>query len=266
MKLVVAGGISCYNRVESEKRFQPETGWKADNINPRGASHMKWKKRFTDLAKKYKHGWVFLYILIYMPWFLYLEKHVTTHYHVIQIPLDEYIPFIEYFIVPYLLWFVFIAVAFLYFFFTDVPGFYKMAKLMFTGMTIFLIISTVFPNGQDLRPVVFERDNIFVDMVRVLYRADTCTNVFPSLHVFNSLSVCIAIHEGQALKKHRGICIGAYILGGLIILATMFLKQHSVMDVMAAFLMAYVLYQFVYASERKKAPRYAKRPVLQNTK
>lgn len=134
---------------------------------------MKLKNRFAGVAKKYKHAWVFLYIFIYMPWFMFLEKHVTTHYHVIQIPLDEYIPFIEYFIVPYLLWFVFIAAAFLYFFFTDVPGFYKMAKLMFTGMTIFLIISTVFPNGQDLRPVVFERDNIFVDMVRVLYRADT---------------------------------------------------------------------------------------------
>ena len=73
----------------------------------------------------------------------------------------------EYFIVPYLLWFAFIAAVMLYFFLTDVEGFYKLAKIMFTGMTIFLIISTVFPNGQDLRPMVFERDNIFVDMVRM---------------------------------------------------------------------------------------------------
>ena len=69
--------------------------------------------------------------------------------------------FIEYFIVPYMLWFVFIAATFLYFFFTDVQGFYKLAKISFAGMTIFLIICSVFPNGQDLRPVVFERDNIF---------------------------------------------------------------------------------------------------------
>ena len=162
---------------------------------------MKLKNRFTELVKKYKHAWVLLYIFIYMPWFMYLEKHVTTHYHVIQVELDEQIPFIEYFIIPYLLWFVFIIAAFLYFFYTDVPGFYKMAKFMFTGMTVFLIISTVFPNGQDLRPVVFERDNIFVDMVRTLYRADTCTNVFPSLHVFNSLSVCVAISESNALRN-----------------------------------------------------------------
>lgn len=225
---------------------------------------MKLKKKFSDLAKKYKHAWVFLYIFVYMPWFLFLEKHVTTRYHVIQTELDKHIPFIEYFIIPYLLWFVFIVAVFLYFFFTDVPGFYKMAKFMFTGMTIFLIISTLFPNGQDLRPVVFERNNIFVDMVRMLYRADTCTNVFPSLHVFNSLSACIAISESSVLKKHRGICIGAYVLAGLIILATMFLKQHSVLDVIGAGIMAYILYQFVYAPEKKRMPKYArqKRPVL----
>ena len=227
---------------------------------------MKRKNRFTELAGKYRHAWVFLYILVYMPWFLWLEKHVTTNYYVIQTRLDEWIPFNEFFIIPYLMWFGFIAVAFLYFFFTDVPGFYRLAKFMFTGMTIFLIISTAFPNGQDLRPMVFERDNIFVDMVRVLYRADTCTNVFPSLHVFNSISVCIAVHESQALKKHRGVTIVTYVLAGLIILATMFLKQHSVLDVIGACLMACVLYQFVYAAERKREPRYAKQKgaLLQN--
>ena len=179
-----------------------------------------------NFIKKYKHAWVFLYAFIYMPWFMYLEKHITadSEYHVIHSVLDDKIPFVEYFIVPYLLWFVFIAAVFLYFFFTDVEGFYKLAKLSFIGMTIFLLISTVFPNGLTLRPVVFPRDNIFTDMVRMLYLADTPTNVFPSLHVFNSLAACIAIAQSEQLKKHPVISNGAYILAGLIILATMFLK------------------------------------------
>lgn len=112
-----------------------------------------------NFIKKYKHAWVFLYAFVYMPWFMYLEKHITadSEYHVIHSVLDDKIPFVEYFIVPYLLWFVFIAAVFLYFFFTDVEGFYKLAKLSFIGMTIFLLISTVFPNGLTLRPVVFPR-------------------------------------------------------------------------------------------------------------
>ncbi len=235
-------------------------------IVKKGRHIMKRKNRFTAWISKYRHAWVFLYILVYLPWFFLLERHVTTHYHVIQTKLDEWIPFNEFFIIPYLMWFAFIAAAFLYFFFKDVPGFYKMAKFMFTGMTVFLIISTIFPNGQDLRPAVFARDNIFVDMVRVLYRADTCTNVFPSLHVFNSLGVCIAVRESRELKKHPCVCWGAYVLAGLIILATMFLKQHSILDVIGAGVMACVLYQFVYAAEKKKEPRFAKqkRALLQN--
>lgn len=222
--------------------------------------------KLIDIVKKYKHAWVFLYILIYMPWFLYLERHVTTHYHLVQIGIDEQIPFIEYFIVPYLMWFAFIAVFITYFFFTDVKGFYKLTGFMFTGMTIFLIISTIFPNGQNLRPVVFERDNIFVDMVRMLYRTDTCTNVFPSLHVFNSLSVCIAVGESKKLRRHPGVRYAAYIMAALIILATVFLKQHSVLDGIGAALMAVLIYQVVYAPEKRRLPKFTKQkhPLLQN--
>ena len=203
---------------------------------------MNIKRKIGDLFKKYKHAWVFSYALLYGPWFCYLETHVTSGYHIIHSPIDDKIPFIEYFIVPYLLWFVFIAVVFAYFFFTDVDGFYKLAKISFAGMTIFLIISTIMPNGLAIRPVVFERDNIFVDLVKMLYQTDTPTNVFPSLHVFNSLAACIAIKNSKKLNEHKAICMGAYILTALIIMATMFLKQHSVLD-------AYTLYQFVYAPE-----------------
>lgn len=220
---------------------------------------MNFRTKVFAFFKKYKHAWVFSYALLYMPWFLYLEEHVTKHFYVISSRIDNYIPFVEYFIIPYLLWFVFIAAVFLYFFFTDVEGFYKLAKLSFIGMTIFLVISTLMPNGLMLRPYVFPRDNIFTDMVRTLYRADTPTNVFPSLHVFNSVAACIAINDSAALRKHKKVCMGAYILAALIIMATVFLKQHSVIDVVGAFVMAYALYQFVYVSERQQVPRVVQR-------
>ncbi len=211
---------------------------------------MSLKDKIKTFIHKYRHIWVISYALVYMPWFMYLEKHVTSDYYVIHSSIDDKIPFVEFFIVPYLLWFVFIAAVFVYFFLMDVNDFYKLCKLMFTGMTIFLIISTLMPNGLNLRPVYFERDNIFVDMVRQIYKIDTPTNVLPSLHVFNSLAACIAIWHSENLRKHKVISMGAYALAGLIILSTVFLKQHSVIDVMAAFLMAYVLHEFVYATEK----------------
>jgi len=223
------------------------------------------KAKLTELLKKYKHGWVFGYIIIYLPWFMMLERYwvpETSNYHIIYSRVDDMIPFIEYFIIPYFLWFPLIAAAFLYFFFVDVDEFYKMAKLMFAGMTIFLIISTIFPNGLDIRPVYFYRENMFVEMVRGLHRADTPTNVLPSLHVFNTLAVCIALHLSQPLRKRVFIRWSAYLLGTLIILSTMFLKQHSVIDVVAGILMAYTLYQFIYAPEAKRAEASPVREVV----
>lgn len=219
---------------------------------------MNKKAKIAAFFNKYKHGWVFLYALIYMPWFIWLEKTVTGDYYVIHSPIDDMIPFVEYFIVPYLLWFAFIAVWGLYFFFTNVEDFYKLAKLTIIGMTLFLILSTLVPNGLNLRPEVFEKDNIFVDMVRFVYRVDTPTNVFPSLHVFNSLGICIAIYESDELKKHKVISYASYILAGLIVLATVFLKQHSVYDVVMAFVMAQALYQIVYVPAEERAFKPAK--------
>lgn len=222
---------------------------------------MKTIERIKKLIRKYRHAWVLLYGFIYMPWFIYLERRTNVHYFLIHSPVDDHIPFIEYFIVPYLLWFAFIAVAAGYFFFTDKQGFYRLSAFLIAGMTIFLFLCTVFPNGLNLRPVSFERDNIFVDLVKYIYAADTPTNVLPSIHVFNSIGVCIAIRHSDSLKMHRRIQYGAYGLALLIILSTMFLKQHSVTDVIAAFVLACAVYPFVYATQEKKAAKLSHQPI-----
>ena len=218
-------------------------------------------KRLTinikELFDKYHHAWVFLYGFIYMPWFSWLEKHVTSNYFVIHSVFDDYIPFIEIFIIPYLLWFVYVSGTVLYFFFTDKQGFYRICTLLITGMTLFLIICTIFPNGLNLRPSTFARDNIFVDLVRFIYRADTSTDVLPSLHVYNSIGCYIAIRNSQKLRQYKWVQNGSLVLTVSIVLSTMFLKQHSVVDVIAAIVMIYFIYQFVYIPEQVKAPALA---------
>lgn len=206
-----------------------------------------------DILNKYKHAWVLLYSLIYLPWFLYLEKTVTDNYYVIHTKVDDAIPFVEFFIIPYLLWFLYISITIAYFFFTDVKAYYRLTCFLFTGMTMFLIICTLFPNGLTLRPTEFARDNFCVELVKYVYRADTPTNVLPSIHVFNSIGAYLAIRHCEKLRKHKLVLYGSLIMTVLIILATMFLKQHSIIDVITAFAMAIALYFAVYAWQ----PRYA---------
>ena len=116
------------------------------------------------------------------------------------------------------------------------------------GMTIFLFISWVWPNGLDLRPETFPRDNFFTGLVADLYQRDTSTNVFPAF-MYTIRSAFIAINRCKALRKRKVIRAGAFVLSTLIILSTVFLKQHSVADVLGAFVMNAVLYVIIYRPE-----------------
>jgi hypothetical protein len=115
---------------------------------------------FRKYYEKYKHLWILLYFFVYMAWFNYVEKTVTTHFHVIHVPIDDYIPFCEYFVIPYLLWFPFVGWGIAYMALHNKTDYYKLCAFLFTGMTIFLIISTVYPNGQYLRPTYFTHHNL----------------------------------------------------------------------------------------------------------
>lgn len=210
---------------------------------------------------KYKHAWVLSFGLIYLVWFSYLERTVTDRYHVMHVELDDYIPFNEYFIIPYLLWFVYVAAAVLYFFFTSREEYYHLCLYLFTGMIISLIVCTFFRNGTNFRPLVDPDKNFCSYLVARLYQADTCTNVFPSIHVYNSICTHTAIRRSEKLREHRWLQAGSFGLMISICLATVCLKQHSVIDVVGAGIMAYALYYAVYGSsellEEKKAVRKA---------
>ena len=153
------------------------------------------QQRLRTFLSDYPHIWTALYFPFYLACFIFLERMEARPYHVIHFPLDQLIPFCEYFIIPYFLWFLYIAAVFIWLFFRDRENFYKYIVFLYTGMTIFLIASAVYPNGHLLRPAEFDRDNIFIRMVCFLYQADTSTNILPSIHVFNSIAAHMGFKE-----------------------------------------------------------------------
>lgn len=215
-----------------------------------------------DLLKKYWHIWALGYGFIYLPWFLYLERTVVRDYTVMHVRLDDYIPFNEYFIVPYLLWFIYVAGAVLYFFFTSRQEYYRLCIFLFTGMTASLLICTFFPNGTDLRVTVDPQQNFCSFLVSLVHSADTSTNVFPSIHAYNSLGVHAAVMNSAALQSRRGVRRGSFLLMVAICLSTVFLKQHSAIDVMGAIVLAYMVYSFVYGENYARSKRPVRRKAL----
>lgn len=190
-----------------------------------------------------------LYVLIYLPWFFFLEKVITDatpNMHIVDIAFDHAIPFCEYFIIPYYFWFVYIvgACLFMMIYATD-KEFIRMALSLIIGMSVCLIICMVYPNGLNLRPDTLP-DNIFGTLVASLYAVDTPYNVFPSIHVYNSVVIHIALNKCEALRNHKAIRICSLVVCVLICLSTMFLKQHSITDVIGGCAFAGIMYVLLY--------------------
>ena len=213
-------------------------------------------KKIKAFFRKYRQCWVLLYVFIYFPWFFWLERHVTaeTAFTNIHIAFDDLIPFCEYFVIPYLFWFAFVAGTVAYFLFKrPKKEFYRLTSFLFIGMTVCLAICTLFPNGQTMRPPVNPEKNVFSWIIVKLYQTDTSTNVFPSIHVFASLGVNLAWWNCPLSGEHRWIRPVSTLLTIAICLSTVFLKQHSVLDGLAAVVLSIVLYFFIYQPEMTKA-------------
>ena len=94
-------------------------------------------------------------------------------------------------------------------------------------------------------------------MVGMIYGLDTATNVFPSIHVFNSIGAFIAINKNEKLQKIKWLQWSAFILTILICLSTVYLKQHSVMDIFGAIVLSIVMYFIVYVPAWGKVSKHS---------
>lgn len=211
---------------------------------------IKYMKAFF---KKWWHGLLALYTFIYLPCFFYLEHHITEpeDFHSIHSVIDDYIPFVEHFIIPYYSWFIFMAIGIIYFFIRSQGECVRMGAALIIGMSIAVVIYFVYPSGLiGFRPEVFPRDNIFTEMVKGLHKADTPTNVLPSLHVYNTLVIECAVFESKTFGKHKKlVCTIAAVWGLLICVSTVFLKQHSIIDVFAAIILIAIIYPITYKTK-----------------
>lgn len=195
---------------------------------------------------EYNHLW---YLLI---WPCYLSRYFLVEalnpaevYHVIHSPLDDLIPFQEIFLIFYVLWYVSIVGMHLYLALYDVESFRKYSKFLIISFSISTVIFLVYPSCQNLRPTEFPRDNILTKIVGLLYTIDTNTNVFPSEHAIGALAVLAAAINTKSLRS-PGKITGFAILAVLISVSTVFLKQHSILDVFAALPICAVAYWFCY--------------------
>ncbi|MDR9857250.1 phosphatase PAP2 family protein [Paenibacillus sp. VCA1] len=170
-----------------------------------------------------------------------LVNQPTDNVYSLVTPLDRATPFIKYFAVPYGVWIFYIYVCIVYFFFRDRPSFYRSIFLYtvcaLTCYVIYMVFQTTVP-----RPVVTGNDP-FAMLSRFIYNRDEPFNCFPSIHCFSSYMVMRMIWKSPARNGKNVTLITGMSL--LIIVSTLFMKQHVIMDVIGAVALVEI-YNFLF--------------------
>jgi membrane-associated phospholipid phosphatase len=212
----------------------------------------------TEKKNKKKYGYLFLvlYVPLYLIMFFLVERYVpdTAEYWVSYCFLDDYIPFDERFIVFYWMWYPYMVAIGIFLMLKDIPSFKLYMYFIALSFTFSIIFCAVFPNGQDLRPEVFARDNVFTAMVKMIYAADTNTNVIPSIHVVGSCAGVFGVLNTKRIKG-RFVKTILVLLGIIISISTVFVKQHSVLDIFAGLIVSAAFYVVVYVIIKKYMSR-----------
>ena len=165
--------------------------------------------------------------------------------HLVHCALDDRIPFCEWFIIPYCLWHVLIAVMVIYTLLREAKTFRQLMRYFISSYCITLMVYMLWPTCQELRPAVFPRENALTWAVSLIYRFDTPTNVCPSLHIVGALGLWFASRELPRFSA-PGWKAAWSVTVLLICLSTVFLKQHSLVDVAAALPVSFLCRRFSF--------------------
>ena len=198
-----------------------------------------------------------IYMVVYMPTFFWVESLTPAGgFHIIHTAIDDMIPVVEVFIIPYILWLPYLVAGMIAIAIYSHQISRKTSYMLMTGMTLFIIISLVYPNALELRAAIPDSQNVFMDLISYLHDIDTPTDVLPSLHVYDAIVVAAGLH--LTFKDKKALLIASDILALLIVLSTMFIKQHSIIDVISAFVIfipVFIVICFVIRPVNRKADK-----------
>lgn len=201
-------------------------------MTPRG------RERIYKWLHQRPYAWVLLYLPCYLSYFAWLQTR-TPEAVIIESSIDQMIPTVPLFFIPYALWWGLFPGALLYFLHKDKADFLKLCFVLFGGYTVCLFVYTVAPNGLQLREPLAGSD-LCTKGILWLRSIDPPYNVCPSMHVSSTVAIDLTTRSSRHVPRWGKWLIS--IIAFLIILSTMFIKQHSVIDVIWGFLVSVALY------------------------
>ncbi|MDF2548292.1 MAG: serine/threonine protein phosphatase [Anaerosolibacter sp.] len=158
--------------------------------------------------------------------------------------IDRSIPFLKIFIIPYVAWYLFLICTLAYFCLKDRETYYKTLLSLNLGLLIcygvYFFYQTAVP-----RPILVGED-ILTKIVAWVYATDQPFNCFPSIHSLSSYLMFKGIRHSSIRNHGNQLVISG--IAFTVILSTLFVKQHAVLDAIAAIFLGEVLFNLISAT------------------
>lgn len=160
----------------------------------------------------------------------------------ISTAFDSIIPFTPVFILPYMIWYLYMFGYLIYFWWKSPALYWKTIIAITIGELVCFIIYFFFQTTVP-RPQI-TGDTILLQLVSVIYNTDEPFNCFPSIHVLTTMIIMLASTHTKGTGKFQSYI--TQMTGILIILSTLFVKQHVIYDVVASVVLSAGLWVVVF--------------------
>ena len=178
----------------------------------------------------------------------FLSKYVEREPYNITTSIDNKIPFIAWFIVFYCIWYLLLLAVPLIIYKYDKKILKRYAYTYLLCSIISCFIYIAWPTTFN-RPII-ESKGLFNYIVKWIYSNDIpVVNCFPSFHGVLSFMWLIYVGLNKNISKIIRFIISFISIG--VVLSTMFVKQHSYIDLIGAFILVIFAYYIVYKFEKR---------------
>lgn len=202
----------------------------------------------------FKNNLIHMFALLSIPliniFYTFLNNNTRGIYQLIT-TIDINIPFVKEFIIPYILWYPFIILSLLYICLKDLKVYYKtlitLNLCLLSCYLIYYFFQTTVP-----RPYIYGND-IFSYLTLLIYKFDKPFNCFPSIHVVTSY---LMIKGMNSINCSKRVKLTTIFMSIFIIISTLFVKQHVIMDVISAILLGDIMFDFISKLSVKVSPSF----------
>jgi len=190
--------------------------------------------------KTHRYALVGLYLFVFLTGFFLVQMFGPQPRVILHCAVDDWIPFRSSFVLAYFLWYAWVPVFLLYFMVRERAAYLRLCFVMFVGATFCLLVYVLLPNGLQLREEI--TGSGFCDqIVRFLRSVDPPRNVCPSIHVSSTVAIHLVLCRSQTFRDSRRMRLLSLAVTLLICVSTMFIKQHSLIDVVCGWALSVLL-------------------------